>query len=388
LDVTEFNLRDFNHTGLSYIEIDPADRCAAVEAQYLPNLVDFREWMNSPEFEAGQDGPPQEELLLEYNSMLDWIREEFANNGCQWNEEWESVENVPSFDFPEPVFTTWEEIGFTPPESWKTWATTYSFDGQRFTDIGKPFDDSFQVGHAMTTDDRLTVSVWDTNGEPEVEAEILWSTTNGTDWTQEIRRYDEMEEGGISHDPYFPEPRAGDFTFRVWWDESAYIEYEEGPAEEGAIATTTVLDDTSADEAIDLPARDPLVEEVFYEEPEPTLQRRVGTSPWETVTLANLAPDIDVGDRVLQDVRGTPLGVFLVYGSRFTPDGKAPEPGVTVVYSNNGVDWGTFDLAGNSLETYHLGDIGDEDLLLFSMIWPHEENQRTSAQAVLVRPAG
>ncbi len=367
--ITDFNLRDFNQSGISYIEVEEETRCAAIEAQYLPNIAEFREWADSED----STNIEASDLQMEYDSMLSWMKEEFQANGCEWNEEWETAPasgEPVEFEFPEPVFKTWEELGFTPPESWKSWATAYVFDGERFNDVGKPFGDEFQVGQVSVINDQMTVSVWDNTAQEEPEGETLWRTSNGVDWEQEIRRWDVYEEEGVYYDEFYPEPRAGDYVFRIWWDESNYIEYEEAAMEAEA-----------AGEDIEA-----AIEELDYQEPEPMLQRRVGTGEWETVTLATLAPEINVGSRVVQDVRGTPFGTFLIFGESYRQDGP-PDPGITVVYSNNGIDWGSFELAGNSLETYGIAPDETGDLLLFSNTWAYDEGQRNTTQAILVRPA-
>ena len=372
--VTDFTLRGIDHKGFSYLPIDPEDRCAAVLAQFMPELQGFNDYLS----QASEEERAMAEA--EYTNMLGWIREEVEANGCELDANLESTESINVIEFPDPIYLTWDELGVTTPESWRPWSTVYTFDGERFTDVGKPFGDELEVGYTETVNGRLSIFTYDSSLVEEVVAETVWATTDGVNWEQEVRRFDEAQR--FYYGPYQRlEPKAGNRTFRIWWDESAYEEYEE------TTATTVVTEDTIGADQTEGPAitEEAIADEAIYfegVEPQPLLQQSIADGPWETVTLAELAPDVNVGNRILRDVRGTSLGVFLVYGEPFTEG--PPQNGLTVVYSNNGTDWNSFELEGNSIEPYS----GDGDVLLFSHKWATDETQQTTTKTLLVRPAG
>lgn len=362
LPVTEFTLRDFDHRGFSYMEVDGNNRCAAIVAPYLEEVASFAAWI------AEASEQERENAELEFESMAQWMNEELAGSGCELPEELDSIESLGTLDLPEPERITWAEIGFTPPESWQPWSTVYVHDGQQFVDVGLPFDtEETQLGYSSSDGDRLTIHVWETG--PDADAEIRWRTTDGESWDREVIRHDEITEEQGYYDPYYPLPRAGDFTFRLWWDESLY-------EQESLYEDESLYEEDGATEA-------------EYIEPAPLLQRSNAGGPYETVTLAELAPDVDVGDSVLYDVRGTAFGVFLLYGPQRGPATSSDDE-LVIVHSANGIDWDTVELTGQSIDISPLtsaGDGGSNDMLLFAHQYGMEPGQESSARAYLVRPA-
>ncbi|MGH1487834.1 MAG: hypothetical protein ACRBK7_00320 [Acidimicrobiales bacterium] len=400
LNVSEFSLQNFDTNGISFIETDPDNPCALVEARYLPEIQGFRSWIAEAPTEE------QEMASQEFESMTEWMKEEIQNTGCEWNEAWVSTDtDVEVYEWPEPVTVPWSDIGFTVPESWKSWSTTYTFDGKNFVDQGRPFDDSMEYGHAYVEGGELIVSVWDPSlahayedGEVyeesmEFAGETLWSTSDGINWTSEQRTYTNEDDGYYGYYENFQEPKAGNHRFQLSWAEF-----------EGDYAVEDRIADGVEEEAVAIEAETPVAttvvgpdgeavyEEEYYEgeyypEPEPELQRSIAGGPWETVTLAELAPNIDVGDRVLNDVRGSSAGVFLTYGPQYTGEGP-PTGGLVLVHSSNGVDWAKHEVDADYVDFYG-SDGGDGTILMFANKWNQTNTGGTQeTKTLLVRPVG
>lgn len=432
--VNDMTLRGFDSEGFSYIEIDPNDPCALVRAQYLPEIAGVSQWMNNAPTEE------QDIAQQEFDSMIGWMKEEIAGTGCEWDDAWLTEFSDPAaaetIDWPEETRVEWSDIGFEPPESWSPWATTYTFDGENFVDRGVPFGDGVEFGGTFVRDDRLTISVWDPTimrqfetsvdfdeesyQEAMSEAETVWSTTDGIEWISESRDYNDES---FYYDGNFYEPRAGNQRFQVSWahyeEEWADTEAEVPvmtattlpPSSDGAVdselSTTTAPADastlvTGADNinvtttteggsVADVAAEEAMMEEgayEYYQEPDPELQRSIAGGPWETVTLAELAPNIDVGDRALSEVRGSSLGVFLVYSPRYTQDGP-PQGNQILVHSNNGVDWEQHEVDADYLDFYG-SDTGEGEILAFANRWNYTETGGGSQEtkAILISAAG
>ncbi len=157
----------------------------------------------------------------------------------------------------------------------------------------------------------------------------------------------------------------------------------EGEATEAPISVATTVVGPDGEAVFE----DDYYEVEFYEEPEPELQRSIAGGPWETVTLAELAPDIDVGDRILNDVRGSSAGVFLTYGPRYTEEGP-PAGGLVLVHTSNGVDWAKHEVDANYVDFYG-SDAGVGTILMFANKWNETENGGSQeTKTLLVRAAG
>jgi hypothetical protein len=405
-NVNETTLQGFDNQGFSYIETDPDDPCALVRAQYLPEIADFGSWI------AQASEEEQESARPEFDSMISWMKEEIANTDCEWDDAWltefSDGSALEEFEWPEPTRVQWSDIDFTVPEGWIPWATVYTFDGENFTDRGVPFptDGGLEMGGAFISNDRLTVSVWDPtimNGDRGFEteeayeaamseAETIWSTSNGIDWTEENRSSLNDAPRYYDESRYY-EPVAGNHRFQLSWEavEQFWAEQDRRYAEEEAVDTPATTIEVTDDGEAPVPTTVPTTVLVgpdeadveYYEEPAPDLQRSIAGGPWETVTVADLDPSIDVGDLVLREVRGSSLGVFLVYGPQYGPDGP-PESRQLLVFSNNGVDWQTHELETDSFDFYG-SDNGNGEIMAFSNRWNYEApNQQSETRTILI----
>lgn len=353
-DVTERTLRDFDHDGFAYMDVDADDPCAAVMVDY--GLSDLAMWLR--EAEHMDDEAALRDANMELEHMLEQMGPELEASGCEL--DFETIA-----DLPEPERVRWADIGVAVPERWHPWTGLYRYENGVLTELDRPFDTDHQIGIIETRGGRLTVSTWDRGGEEEGDegAETIWSTTDGIDWESETIRYSEYEERGYYHAPGYSPPIAGDSTFRVWWDEEEMIAFEE---------EMMAYEEAGAEGPAD----------TILREPGPQLQRSVSGGPWENVDLAELAPDVDLGGKFVQDVRGTPYGVFLVFGSAGGYSGP-PEPGLLVLHSNNGIEWGSFESPGNMLEVVE----GPDSLLLFDHTWSNEPEEPAKTRTLVVTPA-
>ncbi len=354
--LAEGTIRDFDADHISYRPVDTSDPCAITLARFGPQVQDFRLWLT--EASDAEKAMAQEELA----AMMESIREEIAASSCSFESEAELTAALEAVSVPDPVSVRWDELGVTVPETWRPWSTVYTYDGQRFIDVGKPFDDGLDVGFLTTADDRLWVSTYDPAAKEEVELETRWSTADGVNWDRHVIRFDQYENG--YYEPYWPAPIIGDQTYRVWWDESM-SEWDEEPAVPEPGQETEQETEQEAGQP----------------DPEPLVQRSIAGGGWETLTLAELAPGIDVGDRVLQDVRGTTFGVVLIYVEPFV-DGP-PAGGQMLVYSNNGIDWHTVQIPGNGLDIHS----SEDSLLVLAHHWPYEEGDEAKTIALMMRPS-
>lgn len=390
--VNDMTLQDFDSQGFSYIETDPNDPCSLVKARYLPEIVGFSEWR------AQAPAEEQEAIEAEYEGMLDWMKEEIGRTDCEWDDAWltdyADPEAIADLEWPAATRISWSDTNFTPPETWKPWSAVYTLDGENFVAQDLPFGDTVEVSHSFVRDDELVISVWDRSvtydyaSEEEYQqavesgetGESLWVTTDGLEWTSEKPNYGEDYYGGYG-DIYFA-PKVGNQEFQVAWpeyegewaedamyDESMAVEVDESGEPVEVAATTTIAPGPDGELVMD----EPMMEEYF--EPAPDLERSIAGGPWETVTMAELAPDIDIGDRVLRDVRGSSLGVFLVYGPEFGPANgpEGPQGSQLMVYSNNGVDWQAHEIDADYVDFYGT-DSGDGQILAFAQKWNYEEN--------------
>ena len=62
--------------------------------------------------------------------------------------------------------------------------------------------------------------------------------------------------------------------------------------------------------------------------------------------------------------------------------GEPTESGQVVLYSTNGVDWDSVELAGDYLHYIN----ADDELLLFSTAYHHEDGQYSVTRSYLVQP--
>ncbi len=351
VDVGEETLRDFDHDGFSYIPTDPDDPCAAVFNRY--GLADYAEWLrNAPEEE-------REIARQELTTMLEELGGEFEQAGCPIDAE--SIESIP---LPEIVTVPWADIGVTPPEAWTPWNGVFRVEGDQVTELPDPFQPGEQVGLLTSTDGQLVVNVYPTEAAPD-GTESRLTSSDGVNWDRSPIDYE--TDDWYVYDPNHRVPRIGDTTFRLFWPEPTE---EEIRAYEERMATA----DESEIGAIE--------ESMFAAYEMPQLQRSVAGGPWEDLDPGEFL-DVDLGGRNLQQVQGTDYGVFLLFvNGGFS---ARPEPGVLVVYSNNGTDWGSFETSGDWLSLFGGGD----SMIAFDNRWIQTDTGgREETKALLLTPVG
>jgi hypothetical protein len=368
INVDESNLETFDHNGFSYFEVDPDDPCSTVGAYTMRGLGDFFDWFNQTE------GDEREAAIDEWAAMTDWMREEFEAAGCPWDERLDSPETAAEVDLAPfvPKRMTWDEIGFETPEAWTPWATTVIYDGSGFTETGVPYGDDVSFSYATVDDGQLTVATYSDQrseryySEEGGYEEHVFRTKDGINWIEETISWE--NEG--YYGPGYLAPVAGPYEFRVNWEDIEYV--EEGPA-------TTIVVDENGNE---------IIYERVHEEPSPALQRRTNGGQWESIDPASIAPGVDLGDKQPSEVHGSPNGVLLVFSGQYGYDGP-PEPGIIVLHSNNGTDWGTLEFPGNHVDLWsHRTSAADETQLVFSQRWAFDVGDRNESEVFLVRPAG
>lgn len=353
VELTPMTLYSVDGNGFTYVPIDAENRCDFVLGQYLPGVIEMEEYraemgdITDAEFEEIQ----QQELR--------WIREEVENNGCSLPENLDdfSFEDVPQI--PEPVSKTWEGLGVAAPESWQPWSGMFRFDGENLNELELPFSSEMQTGYATNRDGQLVINVFDQSRfaegpMEEPEGETFFITSDGENWTEEFQPFPQSEDDFASSwfyagNDYVP-PVIGDRTFRLWWDEEAFMEEPE---------------------------------DGVWVEPTPELQQKVGDGEWENLALGDVIGDTKIGDRQLWEIRGSHLGVFLIFGPRWDEAaGRQTEDSQIMLHSANGIDWDSVELDGQSLHYVNNGD----ELLMFSTDWEHEDGNYSVTETYLVRP--
>lgn len=358
--VDDFTLREFDHSGFSYIPLDPSDPCAGVRHRYGEEVVGFGSYIDGL-----ADGDERTGAEAEYAQMLEWIQEEITGSGCEMDPDWATPGLTKLGDLPEPLRITWESINFTPPDRWTPWTGVFTFDGQTLTDRGVPFGDDLTFGYTESVDEKLSIIAFDAGANFE-GGETRFVTPDGINWESERVDYSRHEEGYYYEEyPGYHEPRAGQHLYRLGWDEEASRVHEE---------------EWMAYEAGE---RD---EEPVWIEPTPFMERSVDGQNWEKISLAELAPNVDVGNRVIQDVRGTDLGLFLIFREQWRGEDEGPPAsGQTIVYSSNGTDWDSLQLDGMGIDVHS----NNGELLVLSFDWMLQSDGSPSVtKSYLVRPAG
>jgi hypothetical protein len=356
VELTPMTLYSVDGSGFTYVPIEADKRCDFVLGQFLPGYLEFENYRD----EMGQD-ISDEEFEEMRTQELRWISDEIQANGCSLPENLEafSFEDLPQL--PEPVSKTWEGLGVTPPESWQAWAGMYRFDGENLNALDLPYGPDVQTSYARTNDGQLVISVLDQShfAEGNIEdpgGETVFITSDGESWTEEFQPYPQSDEDFAASwfydgSEYVP-PVIGDRAFRLWWDEEQFMEEPE---------------------------------DGVWVEPTPELQQKVGEGEWENVPLGDVIGDTKIGDRQLWEVRGSNLGVFLIFGPRWDEEtGRQTEDSQIALYSSNGTDWESIELAGQSLHYVNNGN----ELLLFSTDWEHEDGNYSVTETYLVRPKG
>ena len=364
IDLVEEGLRRFDSEGFSYIPIDPEDRCSIVYLNY--GLHEFADW--------ARNAPEDERRYMEQE--LGFIAEELEQQGCPIEtDDLSQLENLPVVA---PVHHTWAELGVAVPERWKPWQGAYRYEDGQLTELEVPFGGADQVGFMQRRDDRLVVTTWRSSAEEATETR--WTTSDGIDWTSEVVDY-ENEEAHYG-DPFGHPIVAGETRFRVYWEEPTPEEYEAYEARSIAVdeAMSEGRDVVEID-GVEMPVEEAMALIDF--EDRSFLQRSVAGGPWENVDLADLVPGLDVSDLQLQEARGTSYGVLVTTG-RWSDRAGPPEQGGVVFYTNNGVDWSSFETTGNWLELHDAGD----SVLAFDHRWVETENGggRQISRALLLTP--
>lgn len=354
VELTPMTLYNVDGTGFTYVPVDEENRCDFVLSQFLPGFVEMEQYRS----EFGEDISDAEFAEIRAQE-LDWIGQEIKANGCALPENLDdlSFEDLPQI--PEPVSKSWEGLGITTPESWQPWAGIYRFDGESLNELNLPFGPDQQAGYSSTRDDQLVISVIDQShfsGEAMEDpgGETFFTTSDGENWDEEFQPFpqsdDEFSNSWFHNEHDYVAPVIGDRAFRLWWNEEEFMEEPE---------------------------------DGVWVEPTPDLQQKVGDGEWENVPLGDMIGDAKVGDRQLWEVRGSSLGVFLIFGPRWDEEaGRQTEESQILLHSSNGEDWDPIELNGQSI---HFVNNGSE-LLLFSTDWEHEDGQYSVTDTYLVRP--
>lgn len=359
IELSPMALYNVDGIGFTYVPLDDENRCDFVLGQFLPGLIDMRD--HAIEFEEGMG---DEDIARMQEDELRWIGEEVKANGCSLPENIDELtfEGLPAM--PEPITKTWEGLGVSTPESWKPWAGLYRFNGDNLEPLDLPYGPEVQTGYATEANDRLTITVFErvdyTGDEPleGPEGETVYFTTDGENWTEEFRKFPQTEEeyaaqAWIYEDGGYLPPVIGDKTYRLWWDEEAFVQ-------------------------------EPVNEEDWVE-PTPELQVKTGDGEWENLSLGDLVGDTEIGDRQLWEVRGSSVGVFLIFGPRWDEaNGTQTEESQIALYSSNGKDWESVEFAGQNVQFVNAGS----KMLLFATDYDHDDGNYSVTESYLVRPKG
>lgn len=358
VDVEERSLRNFDSSGLTYVEIDADDPCSALYLDY--GLADYAEWLRT----APDD--EREQAIEEMNRMAEEIGPEFEAQGCSFDPE--AIESLP---LPEIATVTWAELGVEVPERWKPWSGVYRYQDGQLTELDDPFDGTDQIGYMEAVDGELVVYSYGSSLDDY--RETRWITSDGIDWNS-LEVTEENYESGYFPGGYGP-PVAGNSTFRLHWQEPTQEEMEAYEEQMNAI------------EAGELTGEEAEVAMMATEFESGILQRSVAGGGWEDVDLDGLMPDLDLSNHRVESVQGNEYGVFIMvrdvsYYIGDTPEGSA---GLMVLYSNNGTEWGSFETEGDWL---HL-EQGDGTVLAFDNVWTQTETGgRSDTKVLLLRPQG
>ena len=366
IDLDERTLQWIDEEGISYLPVDPADDCLVFVAQFMPGLDELRLY-------AEEGGLDEEGFEEELGHMLSYAQEESAFLGCDLT--FNSLDDLEAFDVPEPVVVSWDELGVEIPDDWKSWRGLFAVNGDgTLAEKELPFGTG-DTGWAQLRGDTLEIAVFMPNEEVSSEdpfgyengTEVLWSTTDGENWTS--TEVNHNEEDAYYYEE-FVTPAAGGYEYRMWYDEAKQQEQDRLIQE---IDEAVMSGEMSEEEAYgDLNFVTPNI-----------LQRSRDGSTWETVDPATYTSGLDLGDRTLQDVRGSELGIVLIFSDMTWDD--EPEPGAVVAVSNDGETWDSFDVVGSD----NFVTSNDDSILILShdwMIQPGETMGRS--QALLVQPAG
>ena len=144
VDVSDRTLRNFDSTGLSYVEIDADDPCSALYLDY--GLADYAEWLRT----APDD--EREQAIEEMNRMAEELGPEFEAQGCSFDPA--TIESLP---IPEIITVTWAELGVEVPERWKPWSGIYRYQDGELSALENPFHSADQIGYMESVDGELVV---------------------------------------------------------------------------------------------------------------------------------------------------------------------------------------------------------------------------------------
>ncbi|MEM7273626.1 MAG: hypothetical protein AAF547_11135 [Actinomycetota bacterium] len=335
LDIPDVAVLDITNDALTYRRFDPDAPCDVVYDQYLPGYAEtIRYFSGRSPAELGLTSAAEMEQILE--GELEWVVMQLEDNDCPLPDD---ASDWPSSPRPDEVITVrWSDLGVEVPEEWRPWFAVYRFDGTDLVQAETPFATSGEVWLARVGD-RLQISVSnrpDGDGATAVPGENVYLTADGRTWTEEFRPHPDNDAAILRQladytDPVeFLPPIAGDALFRLQWDEANLV--VESPAMVGDLAY----------------------------ELEPELQRLTPGADWETIDLARLLPDVEIGDRVIQDVRGSSVGVLVMLAPTYGADGQPLADSTIVAYSGDGAQWGAVELPGESV--FHFN--GDDEVLV------------------------
>lgn len=354
IEILPMTLYDVTGEGFTYVPVSDENRCDVVVGQYLPGMIEMSEAMAD-----GEDfGMSEEEFAAMREEELGWLSQEVEAFGCE-------LPDIADLDIddmtppPAPVTKTWEGLGITTPESWESWSAVFRFDGKNLDPLELPYGPDVQTSYASKSEGTLAVRVFDPldfDRERQPEGETVYLTTDGVNWTEEFRPFPQNEgdefEAMAWEGNDFVQPVAGDRAFRMHWDEAAFME-EPAPGEE-------------------------------WVEPQPQLQQRISGGEWQDVDLDQIIGERQRDGRTLWEVRGSSVGVFLVFGPNWSGGEPPEDQSMLTLYTRNGVDWRGLELPGQGLQIVN----NDNEAMIFSTEWDHPDGQYSVTETYLVRPKG
>ena len=363
VNVSDRTVQQLDERGIVYFPVDPTDECLVYASQFVQELTSMQRYYEQAEADGSL---PEGEI----DNMLMYFRDETTYLGCGW--DLQTVDDVMALDVPAPVSVSWDELGITVPEDWKSWRGLFAMSDGTLVEKELPFG-SDGPGWATVRDGSLDVSVYTPGDLAEVGydlgTEVIWSTSDGDNWTSVEADYN--DERYYLYDNSYGPPTAGGHQYRMWYDEEKQAAQDELiRAADAAVAAGELTEEEAyGDLAFDTPS---------------ILQRSTGDGEWETVDPATYSSGLDLDNPMLQDVRASSLGLVLVF-SDTDWEAEFPDSGSAIAFSNDGENWETLNVVGNDNSIIS----AEGSVLILSHDWvirPDETMGRS--EAFLVQAAG
>ncbi len=370
-----------------------------------------------------EDYMKYEDLYDEYYQKMDVYYQEFEQDFAE--QEMQSCDEAlygnseegdgPPWDESDVETVLWADLGVTLPDSWKLTNHAFMIEGDTVTSLGPIYEgranyiESFEV-----VDGSFELRVDQTNYQasyneaPEMKVGV-YRSTDGREWAASTEN--------VSEEYYGPSSATfKNMSFRVTWEDEeegwpedrAEDVYETsttiGPVEEaepGDDGSTTTGPPTTAGDPLativtevgpngettvvfvetatetspastttampDMEMVDEEMETEYYDRgmrPENKLGRRIGSGEWREFTLADLAPGVDTNGYFVEGVQAGPYGI-VVWATRWDEGSNGndgpPASDSLVLFSTDGISWGTTEVAGFSING---AIVGENDIML------------------------